>query len=83
MRLLLSQGINMAKKDPYAALRYKEFNIFLLVRFALIFGWSMQFVVIEWQVYAMTKDQFDQLYVSSQTSPDEMIANLQIQAVQL
>jgi len=56
MRLLLSQGINMAKKDPYAALRYKEFNIFLLVRFALIFGWSMQFVVIEWQVYAMTKD---------------------------
>ncbi len=33
--------------------------------------------------YAMTKDQFDQLYISSQTSPDEMIANLQIQAVQL
>jgi MFS family permease len=46
----------MAKTDPYAALRYKEFNIFLLVRFALIFGWSMQFVVIEWQVYALTKD---------------------------
>jgi len=46
----------MAKKDPYAALRFKEFNIFLLVRFALIFGWSMQFVVIEWQVYALTKD---------------------------
>lgn len=46
----------MTKTDPYAALRYKEFNIFLLVRFALIFGWSMQFVVIEWQVYALTKD---------------------------
>jgi len=46
----------MAKTDPYAALRYKEFNVFLLVRFALIFGWSMQFVVIEWQVYALTKD---------------------------
>lgn len=46
----------MTKNDPYAALRYKEFNIFLLVRFALIFGWSMQFVVIEWQVYALTKD---------------------------
>jgi MFS family permease len=46
----------LQKKDPYAALRYREFNIFLLVRFALIFGWSMQFIVIEWQVYALTKD---------------------------
>ncbi len=46
----------MAKKDPYASLRFKEFNIFLVIRFALIFGWSMQFVVIEWQVYALTKD---------------------------
>ena len=46
----------MAKNDPYAALRFKEFNIFLLLRFALVFGWSMQFVVIEWQVYALTKN---------------------------
>ena len=46
----------MAKKDPYAALRYREFNIFILVRFALVLGWSMQFVIIEWQVYALTKD---------------------------
>lgn len=46
----------MTKNDPYAALRFKEFNIFLLLRFALVFGWSMQFVVIEWQVYALTKD---------------------------
>ena len=46
----------MAKNDPYAALRFKEFNIFLLVRFALVFGWSMQFVVIEWQVYSLTDD---------------------------
>ncbi|WP_373519420.1 MFS transporter [Pricia sp.] len=42
--------------DPYAALRFKEFNIFLLVRFAMVFAWSMQFIVIEWQVYSMTKD---------------------------
>ncbi|WP_190810225.1 MFS transporter [Flagellimonas sp. S3867] len=42
--------------DPYAALRYKEFNIFLVVRFAMVFAWSMQFIVIEWQVYSMTKD---------------------------
>lgn len=46
----------MAKNDPYAALRIKEFNIFLFMRFLLVFGWSMQFIVIEWQVYSMTKD---------------------------
>lgn len=46
----------MAKKDPYEALRFKEFNIFLLVRFALVFAWSMQFIVIEWEVYSLTKD---------------------------
>ncbi|WP_121665336.1 MFS transporter [Mesonia aquimarina] len=46
----------MAKNDPYAALRYKEFNIFLLVRFAIVFAWSMQFIVIEWQVYSLTKN---------------------------
>ncbi|WP_370477293.1 MFS transporter [Tamlana flava] len=46
----------MAKNDPYAALRIKEFNIFLLVRFVLVFGWSMQFIVIEWEVYTLTKD---------------------------
>src|SRR5690606_14413425 len=42
--------------DPYAALRYREFNIFLMVRFAMVFAWSMQFIVIEWQVYTLTKD---------------------------
>ncbi|HEY4616793.1 MAG TPA: MFS transporter [Flavobacterium sp.] len=46
----------MKKKDPYAALRYKEFNTFLLVRFAMVFAWSMQFIIIEWQVYSITKD---------------------------
>ena len=46
----------MAKNDPYAALRIKEFNIFLLLRLFLVFGWSMQFIVIEWQVYSITKD---------------------------
>lgn len=46
----------MQKQDPYEALRFREFNIFLLVRFFLVFGWSMQFIVIEWQVYSITKD---------------------------
>ena len=48
----------MEKRDPYAALRFKEFNIFLLLRFILVFGWSMQFIIIEWQVYTLTKDPF-------------------------
>ena len=46
----------MKKNDPYAALRYSEFRVFLLVRFAMVFAWTMQFVVIEWQVYSLTKD---------------------------
>jgi len=47
----------MEKQDPYLALRFREFNTFLLVRFLLVFGWSMQFIVIEWQVYALTCDE--------------------------
>ena len=45
----------MKKNDPYAALRYKEFNVFLLLRFVMVFAWSMQFIVIEWEVYSLTK----------------------------
>ena len=44
------------KLDPYAALRFKEFNFFLIIRFILVFGWSMQFIIIEWEVYSLTKD---------------------------
>lgn len=43
------------KNDPYGALRFKEFNTFLIMRFAMVFAWSMQFIVIEWEVYSMTK----------------------------
>ena len=46
----------MAKKDPYAALRFKEFRFFLFMRFAMVFAWSMQFVIIEWEVYSITKN---------------------------
>ncbi len=46
----------MQKNDPYEALRFREFNIFILMRFALVFAWTMQFIVIEWQVYSITKD---------------------------
>lgn len=46
----------MSAKDPYASLRIKEFNVFLLVRFVLVFAWSMQFIIVEWQVYSLTKN---------------------------
>jgi MFS family permease len=45
----------MKVKDPYAALRFREFNMFLVMRFAMVFAWSMQFIIIEWEVYRMTK----------------------------
>lgn len=48
--------MNNAKNDPYAALRFKEFNIFLVVRFAMVLAWTMQFIVIEWEVYSLTKN---------------------------
>ena len=44
------------KNDPYQALRFREFNMFLLLRFAMVFAWSMQFIVIEWEVYSLTKN---------------------------
>ena len=43
-------------RDPYAALRFREFQYFLALRFALVFAWAMQFVVIEWEIYTLTKD---------------------------
>jgi len=45
-----------SKQDPYQALRYREFNVFLLLRFAMVFAWAMQFIVIEWEVYSLTKN---------------------------
>lgn len=42
--------------DPYAALRFREFNIFLGVRLSMVMAWTMQFILIEWLVYSLTKD---------------------------
>ena len=44
------------KADPYSSLRFKEFNIFLFVRFILVFSWSMQFIIVEWLVWEITKN---------------------------
>lgn len=46
----------VSKSDPYGALKFKEFRIFVILRFALVFAWAMQFIVIEWEVYSLTKD---------------------------
>lgn len=46
----------MSKNDPYSSLKYLEFRYFLLVRFALVLAWTMQFIIIEWMVYSITKD---------------------------
>ena len=44
------------RKDPFSALRIKEFRWFLALRLAMVLAWSMQFVLIEWEVYSITKD---------------------------
>lgn len=44
------------KNNPYSSLKIKEFRWFLAMRLAIVLAWSMQFVLIEWEVYRLTKD---------------------------
>jgi MFS family permease len=46
----------MTKKDPFSSLKTPEFRWFILMRLAIVLAWSMQFVLIEWEVYRITKD---------------------------
>lgn len=46
----------MSSKDPYQALRFPQFRIFFALRFGLVLAWAMQFVVVEWEIYRLTKD---------------------------
>jgi MFS family permease len=46
------------KNDPYAALRFPEFNYYLVIRFALVFALTMQFAIVEWRVYELARDPF-------------------------
>lgn len=48
----------MPKASPYLALQFPEFRTFLSLRFALVFARTMQFVVVEWEIYNLTKDPF-------------------------
>ena len=47
---------HFGKKRSIRSSKNQGIQYFFIVRFALVFGWSMQFVVIEWQVYSLTKD---------------------------
>lgn len=46
------------KKDPFIALRFKEFRSYIGMRFFLTFGFQIQAVVIGWHIYRLTKDPF-------------------------
>jgi MFS family permease len=46
----------MTKKDPFSSLKIPEFRWFILMRLAIVLAWSMQFVLIEWEVYRITKN---------------------------
>ncbi|HEU4554252.1 MAG TPA: MFS transporter [Chitinophaga sp.] len=50
--------VTTAKNDPYASLRIREFNFYLIIRFAVVFALTMQFTIIEWKVYALSHDPF-------------------------
>lgn len=44
--------------DPYAALRVKEFRLFILARFLLTLSTQIQEVTVGWQIYEITNDPF-------------------------
>ena len=52
----MQQSTIINKKDPYAALRYKEFRSYLGMRFFFTFAYQMQAVIIGFHIYHLTKD---------------------------
>lgn len=46
------------KKDPFAALRYKEFRQYLSLRFFFTFAYQMQTLILLAYVYDITKNKF-------------------------
>jgi MFS family permease len=52
----LQQPTIINRKDPYAALRYKEFRSYLGMRFFFTFAYQMQAVIIGFHIYHLTKD---------------------------
>ncbi|RZL47334.1 MAG: MFS transporter [Pedobacter sp.] len=50
------QTVLIEKKDPFAALRYREFRSYLGMRFFFTFAYQMQAVIIGFHIYHLTKD---------------------------
>lgn len=46
----------MTKPDPYAALRIRDFRLFVLSRLFITLAIQIQGVVVGWQIYELTKD---------------------------
>ena len=46
----------LARHDPYAALRHRDFRWYIVSLFAMTLGSQLQAVVVGWQVYAITHD---------------------------
>ena len=44
------------RRDPYAALRHRNFRWYILSAFVVTLGSQLQAVVVGWQVYAITRD---------------------------
>jgi len=52
------EGDSQAKKDSFAALRYKDFRAYLGMRFFFTFAYQMQAVIIGFYIYQITKSAF-------------------------
>ncbi|RZK52124.1 MAG: MFS transporter, partial [Pedobacter sp.] len=50
------QTILPEKKDPFAALRFREFRSYIGMRFFFTFAYQMQAVVIGFHIFKLTKD---------------------------
>ncbi|MDZ7650801.1 MAG: MFS transporter [Cytophagales bacterium] len=46
----------MLSPDPYAALRIRDFRLFILSRLFITLAIQIQGVVVGWQIYELTKD---------------------------
>lgn len=52
----MGEAVITEKKDPFAALRYREFRSYLGMRFFFTFAYQMQAVIIGFHIYHLTKD---------------------------
>lgn len=46
------------KKDPYAALKYRDYRFYVLTRIFMTIALQIQVVVVGWHIYSITKDPF-------------------------